>query len=106
MQQRTPPAETSEPEPQGSSPRRVARRQAILDAARELFLERGYDGISMGDVVERAGGSLATVYSCFGSKEGLFDAILDELSAEIAAPLHELAIGRQAPREALQRLGE
>ena len=84
----------------------MARRQAILDAARLLFLERGYDGISMSDVVERAGGSLATVYACFGSKEGLFDAILDELSAEIAAPLLELDIDRRSPREALQRVGE
>jgi AcrR family transcriptional regulator len=52
--------------------RGVARRQAFLQAAREVFLEQGYEAASVNDVVRRAGGSLATLYSQFGNKEGLF----------------------------------
>lgn len=52
--------------------RGVARRQAFLAAARDVFLEQGYEAASVNDVVRRAGGSLATLYSQFGNKEGLF----------------------------------
>lgn len=56
--------------------RGVARRQAFLNAAREVFFELGYEAASVNDVVARAGGSLATLYSQFGSKEGLFQAVV------------------------------
>jgi AcrR family transcriptional regulator len=76
----------------GASPRGDARRRAILDAARDLFVEHGFDGVSMNEVVNRSGGSLATVYQQFGSKEGLFAAILQELSADIVAPFLDESI--------------
>ena len=38
------------------------RRQALLDAARDVFLEKGYANATIDAVVERAGGSKATVY--------------------------------------------
>ena len=53
------------------NPKREARRDAMLDAALELFLERGYGAISLTDVVKRSGGSLATLYELFGGKLGL-----------------------------------
>jgi AcrR family transcriptional regulator len=83
-----------------------ARRQAILDAAAELFLEHGFEGVSMSEVVQRAGGSLATLYRLFGSKEGLFEAILAEVSNEIVAPLLDEEIDKRPPDEALRRVGE
>jgi AcrR family transcriptional regulator len=55
--------------------RGVARKQAFLQAAREVFLEHGYEAASVNEVVRRAGGSLATLYSQYGSKEGLFLAV-------------------------------
>jgi TetR/AcrR family transcriptional repressor of mexJK operon len=55
------------------------KRQRILDAARELFLAGGYEGTSM-DAIQRAvGGSKATLYAHFPSKEALFEAIVDGL---------------------------
>ena len=48
------------------------RRAALLDAARDVFLEQGYARASIDEVVQRVGGSKATVYQYFGSKEGLF----------------------------------
>ncbi|QIO06027.1 TetR/AcrR family transcriptional regulator [Acinetobacter shaoyimingii] len=53
------------------------RRLALLLSATTLFLERGYDAVSLDDVVQHAGGSKASIYKYFGSKEGLFTAICD-----------------------------
>lgn len=58
--------------------RGVARRQAFLEAARGVFLEHGYEVASVNDVVRIAGGSLATLYSQFGNKEGLFLAVFED----------------------------
>jgi len=76
-------AHTSTPTaPRGAvSGRGAARRQAMLDAACEVFLEHGFEGASVADVVRRSGGSLATLYASFGSKEGLFEAIVAQISA-------------------------
>ncbi|RKG32736.1 TetR/AcrR family transcriptional regulator [Acinetobacter guerrae] len=53
------------------------RRIALLLSGTELFLERGYDAVSLDDIVNHAGGSKASIYKYFGSKEGLFKAICD-----------------------------
>lgn len=89
-----------------STPRGDARRRAFLAAAGELFLERGYEGVAMADIVKRTGGSLATLYRCFGNKEGLFAAIIAEVAEDIAAPLLDEGIDRLKPEAALQTLGE
>ncbi len=66
------------------------RREALIEAARELFVERGYSRTSLADIVARAGGSLATLYNQFGSKEGLFRAMIqsatDEMFGELELP--------------------
>lgn len=49
-----------------------ARRQAILQAAAETFREMGFERASMSDIRERIGGSKATLYNYFPSKESLF----------------------------------
>ncbi len=66
------------------------RRRAILDAAAETFLERGYAEATVDAVVERAGGSKATVYAMFGSKEGLFAAAVADCAERFAASLETL----------------
>ncbi len=53
------------------------RRLALLLTANELFLKRGYDSVSLDDIVNHAGGSKASIYKYFGNKEGLFIAICD-----------------------------
>lgn len=52
------------------------RRHAILDAARELFISKGYEQTTLGDVIDKAGGSLSTIYKLFGNKDGLLDAVV------------------------------
>lgn len=50
---------------------------ALLLSANDLFLERGYDAVSLDDIVHHAGGSKASIYKYFGNKDGLFTAICD-----------------------------
>src|SRR5690348_14786308 len=61
------------------------RGQAIINAATEVFLERGYAEASVDAIVERAGGSKATVYAMFGNKEGLFEAAITQGCGVFAA---------------------
>lgn len=49
-----------------------------------LFLKRGYDGVSLNDVVAVVGGSKSTIYSLFGDKEGLLDALVRRFTSEVA----------------------
>jgi len=51
--------------------KKAATRQAIADAAMELFLERGYDAVTIKQIADRADVSLATVYAHFPQKEAL-----------------------------------
>ena len=53
------------------------RCMALLLSANRLFLEKGYDAVSLDDIVNHAGGSKASIYKYFGNKEGLFTAICD-----------------------------
>jgi AcrR family transcriptional regulator len=61
------------------------RSHAIIAAATEVFLERGYADASVDAIVERAGGSKATVYALFGNKEGLFEAVITQGCGQFAA---------------------
>jgi AcrR family transcriptional regulator len=52
------------------------RRPQVLDAALDLFLERGYEGTSMAAVADAAGVTKPVVYACFAGKDELFRALL------------------------------
>lgn len=53
-----------------------AKRQAILDIAAEAFRELGFEATSMSEIAARLGGSKATLYSYFKSKEEIFLEVL------------------------------
>jgi len=86
--------------------RGVARRHAFLTAAREVFLEQGYEAASVNDVVRRAGGSLATLYAQFGNKEGLFLAVAQDLHEELARAMTPQNVDHLPLEEGLQQIGE
>jgi AcrR family transcriptional regulator len=50
----------------------------VVDAARELFLAKGWSATGMREVAEAAGVALETVYAHFSSKRGLLRAVADE----------------------------
>lgn len=54
------------------------RRELIMKTALELFMQNGYEGTNMTDIVAISGGSLSSIYKFFDSKEGLFAAIIEE----------------------------
>ncbi|MCJ9429040.1 TetR/AcrR family transcriptional regulator [Kordiimonas marina] len=56
--------------------KRQSRKERILDAAEALLARHGFDGVSMRMVAERAKVDLALASYHFGSKQGLFDAVL------------------------------
>lgn len=60
------------------------RRARYLEAAMELFIEHGYNGVSMSQIVRATGGSKETLYRYFDSKEALFAALIDGLQATMA----------------------
>ena len=70
-------------------------RQAILDAALELFAEKGYFGTSLRDVARAVGVRESALYNYFAGKDALFDALLvahQDSRAERLLPLAEAAI--------------
>jgi AcrR family transcriptional regulator len=74
--------------------KKAATRQAIADAALQLFLERGYDHVSIRDIADAADVSTTTVFKHFTGKEALvFDQDEDRESALIAA-VRERAAGQ------------
>ncbi|WP_426138989.1 TetR/AcrR family transcriptional regulator C-terminal domain-containing protein [Pseudomonas sp. DWP3-1-2] len=56
--------------------RTETRRAAMVETAAAVFLEMGYEGASMKEVSTRLGGSKATLYGYFSSKEALFIAVV------------------------------
>jgi AcrR family transcriptional regulator len=76
---------------------RQARRR-IIEAARELFLERGFDGVSVGDIAERAEVGRTTFFRHFGDKQEVVFANEQELLDTITAAGQ--ADGTPAPRGA------
>ena len=55
-------------------PKDLGKRAAILDVAKRLFPQHGFDGVSMDQIAAEASVSKLTVYSHFGDKESLFSA--------------------------------
>ena len=85
--------------------RKDQRRESILAVAREVFLEEGYQAASMSAIAARLGGSKATLYTYFPSKEALFEGYIRDQCGRVAADLLAFTDG-QLIREVLTRFGE
>jgi len=86
--------------------RGVARRQAFLKSAREVFLECGFEGASVNEIVRRAGGSLATLYTQYGNKEGLFLAVAQDQNDRFVRDILPFCEADLPLEEGLQVMGE
>ncbi len=76
-----------------ATPHPLDARRAALDAARELFAERGFDGTAIQDVASAVGVTKQAVLHHFPSKEALREAVLAELLAHWGATLPRLLAG-------------
>jgi len=61
--------------------RRLEQRARIVDVARRLFAEHGFDDVTMAEVAAAAGVARATVFNHFGSKHALVEAITEDVIA-------------------------
>jgi AcrR family transcriptional regulator len=59
-----------------------AKRRQILDGARKVFMNLGFDGASMGEIARAAGVSKGTLYVYFADKSRLFEAIVEQEALE------------------------
>ncbi|HEV8332846.1 MAG TPA: TetR/AcrR family transcriptional regulator [Steroidobacteraceae bacterium] len=78
----------------------AARREQLIAVAEQLFLQHGFANTSVNAIVREAGGSLATLYAEFGSKEALFESVLSERAARFFPE------EQSAPRQALDAQAE
>ncbi|MEW6420999.1 MAG: helix-turn-helix domain-containing protein [Deinococcota bacterium] len=72
------------------------RRQQILDASAVLFIERGYEAVTMGDIAGTLGVSRPTIYSYFTSTEAILDALLTQRLDALLSRLEPLLGGLSA----------
>ena len=75
--------------PMELSPKRTRTRKRLLDAAAELFAERGLHGATLADVAARAGMTTGAIYGNFQSKEELFVAIFERFTFGVNAKLRD-----------------
>lgn len=84
-----------------------ATRQQLVEAATELFAERGYEGTSIEDVLERVGMSRGSLYHHFPGKEALFEAVVESVHAKVGeATLAAVAKIGDSDAHAVLKAGE
>jgi AcrR family transcriptional regulator len=84
----------------------AARVDALMDMAVDMFLDQGYEGVSLDALIAKVGGSRRNIYRHFGGKEGLFLTAITLMCEEQVAPLRSLHIPLTGnPAEALFLFG-
>jgi len=73
-----------------SSESREKLRASILDAARELFVTRGIDAVSMREIAKKINYSATTLYNHFADKEAILQAVCDEDFLKLASGMHKV----------------
>src|SRR5215467_14180156 len=63
------------------------RRERIVRLAAPLFLKKGYDNVSIDEIIGVVGGSKATIYAWFGGKEGLFEAVVRQKCEDVTVAI-------------------
>jgi AcrR family transcriptional regulator len=80
------------------------RNGKLQRVAADLFLKRGYEGVTIDKIIELAGGSKSTVYSKFGGKCGLFISSIENLCRESNEPLTKIDYTGLNLEESLKKL--
>lgn len=76
-------------------------RQALMDAARRLFVEKGYAETATPDIVTAAGVTRGALYHHFEDKKALFRAVIEREAAVVTEAIERRAKPETAPRAAL-----
>jgi AcrR family transcriptional regulator len=79
----------------------------VLDAAEALFAEKGYDAVSLGEIGRKAGVSRGTPSHLFGSKKGLYRAVVERMAEDVkdlvvgTRPHTEVGVAGRRPEDAI-----
>ncbi|MGS2641156.1 TetR family transcriptional regulator [Streptosporangium sp. LJ11] len=76
--------------------------EAALEAAMFVFRHKGYEGTSVQDLVDATGVGRGSLYAAFGSKEGVYQAVLDRYRERYALPLVDLLRSGTPARELIR----
>ena len=82
---------------------RAERERLVIAAALEELIEHGYERVTMLGIASRAGASKETLYNWFGSKEGLFAALIKEDADRSAEQLQQALAAEADPFDTLVR---
>jgi AcrR family transcriptional regulator len=82
---------------------RDQRRQQLVEVSRGVFAELGYEAASLEEIADRAGVSRPILYSHFGDKHGLFEAVVSEQIAMVQRVVADSLGSAGEPRELVER---
>jgi len=81
------------------------RRLAILEIAKELFITKGFAQTSMSEIAKQVGGSKATLYNYFSSKEDIFAAVMEAAATQDLSNAFESLSTKRPLQEVLMKFG-
>lgn len=79
-------------------------RQRLLQVARDLFAQHGYEGASVRDITSKAKANLGAITYHFGSKEALFHAVIRSIAEPLVAAVTRAAEGPGSPLDRVQAI--
>ncbi|HET9795649.1 MAG TPA: TetR/AcrR family transcriptional regulator [Thermoanaerobaculia bacterium] len=82
----------------------LSSRERFIAAARELFLQHGYDGASTALIAREAGSAETQMVRLFGGKAGLLEAVFNESWAPLNAKLEAIASGARSGRDGILKV--
>lgn len=82
------------------------RREEILQAAKELFLEHGYDSVTIRKIADRVGVSAPALYLYFPDKEQMMLALCDQTFGHLLESLGDIQKNVSDPRQRIRKFGE
>jgi TetR/AcrR family transcriptional regulator, repressor of fatR-cypB operon len=85
--------------------RKADRRREILDAALELFVERGFHGTAVPEIAQRAGVGLGTIYRYFESKDQLVNELYRAWKAQLGEAIAQASL-QGTPRQQFHAIWE
>ena len=65
------------------TPKGLERQRRILESAKDVFLEYGFEKASVAEIMRRSGGSISSLYSLFGNKVGVFRAMIEYVADDV-----------------------
>jgi TetR/AcrR family transcriptional repressor of mexJK operon len=99
-------ATTRAPEQSRTELRTELLLDRLLDAATVVFMEKGFDATSMGEIAKLAHASTETFYRHFPTKEGLFERVLLRRTESLNGKWTSVLLSQDAPEKVLAAFGE